>query len=178
MTTWVALLRGINVGGGNKVEMARLRALAEGLGHSDVRTYINSGNLIFASAETDRAALARALERAIADEFGLEIPVLVVEAGRLRAVAEALPDDWVNGQERKCDVLFLFDSHDRPGIVDELAAKPEIDDVRYVPGAVLWKVDRPNLTRSGLMKLAGSKQYRGMTLRNANTVRKLAALAG
>ena len=66
MARYAALLRGINVGGRNKVAMADLRELASALGHADVATYIQSGNLVFSSAEPDPAALADELEREIA----------------------------------------------------------------------------------------------------------------
>lgn len=58
----------------------------------------------------------------------------------------------------------------------QLRHKPEIEDVRYVPGALLWRVDASNVTRSGMMKLAGTPLYKKMTIRNCNTARKLLEL--
>ncbi|MDX1447825.1 MAG: DUF1697 domain-containing protein [Acidimicrobiia bacterium] len=171
--THLALLRGINVGGKNKVEMPRLRSVFEGLGYTNVETYINTGNVIFTA---DGAPDPAPIEQAILDEFALEIPVLVRTSEQVATVIEALPDDWQNDERMKCDVMFLWDDVDDPSIVGQLDCKPGIDDVRYVPGALLWKVDRPNLNRSGMRKIVGSRLYRSMTVRNVNTVRKLANL--
>lgn len=173
---YVALLRGINVGGNNKIEMARLKATFERAGMSRVSTYINSGNVIFSSRATDTARLERRLERAIRDDFGLTIPVLLRSAKNIIAAADALPDEWANDRDTKCDVLFLGRELDSPGILDRLTVKPGIDKALYVPGAVLWRVAKPDATRSGLMRIAGTEMYRQMTIRNCNTLRKLASM--
>ena len=177
MTTYVALLRGINVGGNRTVEMARLRATFECVGMTAVRTYINSGNVIF---ETDaaRATLGSLLERAIEAEFAFPVRVLLRDAANIRALARALPAEWSNGPEAKCDVMFLAEEIDSPAILERLTIKPGIDEVRYVPGAILWRVDRAHVTRSGMFKLNGTELYGQMTVRNCNTARKLAALLG
>ena len=141
-----------------------------------VRTYINSGNVVFSSRARSPAKLAARLQEAIATRFGFEAKVLVRDLDGMRAVVAAMPPDWRNDQTQKCDVMFLWEHADRPGVLDELAIKPEIDEVRYVPGAVIWKAGRDDVTRSGMMKLAGTPLYRQMTIRNCNTVRKLVEL--
>lgn len=173
---YVALLRGINVGGKNKIDMRALRAVFEQAGMRSVRTYINSGNVVFSSRARSRARLATRLEKVIAARFGFDVKVLVCDLARMRAIVAALPPDWVNDQTMKCDVMFLWDEADRPAVLDELSIKPDIDDVRYVPGAVLWRVDRDNVTRSGMMKVVGTPPYQQMTIRNCNTARKLLEL--
>jgi uncharacterized protein (DUF1697 family) len=171
----VALLRGINVGGNRKVEMPRLRATVERAGATDVTTYINTGNVLFRDGRAD-GELVTVLEDAIEGEFGFRVPVLVRPAETITAVAAEIPDDWTNDATMKCDVLFLWDGLDHPEILDELPVRPEIEDVVYVPGAVVWRVDRDDVTRSGLMRIAGTDLYKGVTIRNVNTVRKLADL--
>ncbi|HET7518402.1 MAG TPA: DUF1697 domain-containing protein, partial [Actinomycetes bacterium] len=91
MPTHVALLRGVNLGGRNRVAMAALRQLVEGLGHDDVATYIQSGNVVFSSAETDPAALAAALEAAIGDELGVRPRVVVLTCRELAQVVAGNP---------------------------------------------------------------------------------------
>src|SRR5579862_2902066 len=91
MPTHVALLRGINVGGHNKVPMAELRELVAGLGHDDVATYIQSGNVVFSAAGKDSPALASALEKAIAARFGFTIRVVVLSRAELAKVAADNP---------------------------------------------------------------------------------------
>jgi uncharacterized protein (DUF1697 family) len=91
MASHVALLRGINVGGRNKVPMAELREVVASLGHTGVTTYIQSGNVLFSTAETDSAKLAGALESAIEDRFGLWSSVVVLSRDELAEVLAANP---------------------------------------------------------------------------------------
>lgn len=173
--THLALLRGINVGGKNKVEMARLRAMFETLGHRDVTTYINSGNVVFRSDQPANQ-LRPAIEEAIEGMFGLELMVLIRDLGSMDHVDEVLPSTWVHDKTAKTNVMFLDDPIDTPDLVDRLGAKPGIDRVAYAPGAILWNTDAADWTKSGSMKLAGSAVYRQMTVRNVNTFRKLLVL--
>jgi len=174
--TYVALLRGINVGGKNPVDMKRLKATFERAGMAGVITYINSGNVIFRHPSPDARALATTLERAIAADFGLEIKVLLCDGAAVIALAAALPDQWVNDAETKCDALFLWEDVDEPGLVERLPIRPGIDEIRYAPGALLWRAERQNLARSGILKLSRTDLYQRMTVRNCNTLRKLADL--
>ena len=91
MASHVALLRGINVGGRNKVPMAELREVVTALGHTGVTTYIQSGNVLFTTADTDTAKLAAALETAIEDRFGLWSSVVVLSRDELAEVLAANP---------------------------------------------------------------------------------------
>jgi uncharacterized protein (DUF1697 family) len=91
MASHVALLRGINVGGRNQVPMAELRKVVASLGHTGVTTYIQSGNVLFSTPETDTARLASALEEAIAGRFGIEVAVVVLSRDELAAVLDANP---------------------------------------------------------------------------------------
>ena len=90
MPTYLALLRGINVGKAKRVPMAELKALLEGLGCTRVTTLLNSGNAVFQCAEAASAALAATLAQALRDRFGFEVPVVVKSAGEFgRIVREA-----------------------------------------------------------------------------------------
>jgi uncharacterized protein (DUF1697 family) len=112
MASHVALLRGINVGGRNKVPMADLREVVTSLGHTGVSTYIQSGNVLFSTAETDNAKLAAALESAIEDRFGIWSSVVVLSRDELARVLAANPyPDEPN--PRMVHVVFL--SAEPPG---------------------------------------------------------------
>jgi uncharacterized protein (DUF1697 family) len=91
MASHVALLRGINVGGRNKVPMADLREVVASLGHTGVSTYIQSGNVLFSTAEQDTAKLAAALESAIEERFGIWSSVVVLSRNELAQVLAANP---------------------------------------------------------------------------------------
>ena len=173
---YVALLRGINVGGKNKMEMARLKATFEAAGLKDVMTYINSGNVIFSDNRRKPTTITKTLEQNIEADFGFAIKVLIRDLPAIKKIVKALPDSWTNDAEMRCDVFFLWESFDKKDVLDELDWKPEIEDVVYVPGAVIWRIERSNVGRSRLQKMIGTDLYRGMTIRNANTVRRLRQL--
>jgi len=172
---YVALLRGINVGGKNKVEMARLRQTFERLGLGEVRTYINSGNVIF-TAETAGDEITSLLEDAIERDFGLRHPVLVRDLEMIERVEKAIPEQWVSDSTMRTDVLFLWDEINSPSIIDDLPVREGVDRVVYVDGAVIWQVDIENINRSGRSRIVGGRIYKAATVRNANTTRKLAAM--
>lgn len=170
---YVALLRGINVGGKNKVDMKRLKEAFMEAGMKSVSTYINSGNVIFIDNQRTKAEIAGILEEVILHYFQLEIKVLIRSIDDFKDMIKMLPTTWKNDQEMKCDVLFLWGEIDQGAILNELTIKPEIDTVLYTPGAILWSVDKRNVTRSGLSKLVGTNLYKKMTIRNVNTTRKI-----
>ncbi|MFU8870363.1 DUF1697 domain-containing protein [Micromonospora sp. SL4-19] len=105
MTRYAALLRGVNVGA-TRIAMADLRRLVADLGHEDVKTYLQSGNVVFTSPTNDAGKLARGIERAIADELGLTVPVLVRSDAELAAVAEASP--YAGRQDDPTRLLVAF----------------------------------------------------------------------
>jgi uncharacterized protein (DUF1697 family) len=169
---YVALLRGINVGGNNRVDMARLKAVFTKLSYTDVKSYINSGNIIFTSHKNSLSQVSR-IEEAIEQEFGFRVHVVVRDHSNIAAVDKAIPASWVNDSTMKTDVMFLWDDIDSAEVLDQLTIKPDIDAVKYVSGAIIWRVDRKNVTKSGLLKIIGTDLYKKMTIRNVNTVRKL-----
>ncbi|MBU5210950.1 hypothetical protein BLX88_15575 [Bacillus obstructivus] len=170
---YIALLRGINVGGKNKIDMKVLKQTFEKAGMNDVVTYINTGNIIFSSKGKSQTELSRILEDAIHDDFGLQIKVVVRSIDDVRAIINAIPDTWKNDKDMKSDVMFLWDEIDDESILTKLVIKPIVDTVKYVPGAILWSVDKKNVTKSGMLKIIGSKLYKQVTIRNVNTARKI-----
>ncbi len=173
---YVALLRGINVGGNNKVPMATLKKTFERLGFDDVRTFIASGNVLFRAGTTDHTKLTKQIEAAIAKDFGLSISVLLRDEKKMETLVKKLPASWVNDKTMKCDVMFLWSEVDKPSILKELPFDLKIEDITYTPGAVLWRIDRDKITKSRMLKIIGTKLYKQMTVRNCNTTRKLYAL--
>lgn len=169
---YVALLRGINVGGNNKVDMKKLITTFEMLGFKNVDTYINSGNIIFEEIINDEKIIEKQIEQAIIKDFQLDLKVLVKNINNFETICKALPDNWVKNEFMRTDVLFLWEEFDSSEIIDKLNAK-SVDNVKYVPGAILWNILGENYSKSGLNKLIGTELYRNMTIRNVNTVRKI-----
>ncbi|MFG2877034.1 DUF1697 domain-containing protein [Streptomyces sp. NPDC048337] len=178
--TYAALLRGINVGGYKKVPMAELRSVLEGLGHGDVRTYLQSGNAVFSSTKKDPAALARELEKAIEAHFGFRVACLVVDGAYLRAVAEACPFPAAELEGKQLHATFFSEqpAADRFAAIDQSAYLPE----EYRLGdRVLYLYAPDGLGRSKLAEaLAKPAVTKGVdaTTRNWNTVAKLVELTG
>ena len=173
MKTYVALLRGINVGGNNKVEMAKLKKCCEAVSFSDVRTYINSGNVIFKSNESDQEKLASTIERAIKKDFGLSIPVVIRDYANIKKLANKIPSDWTNDTEQKTDVLFLWEEFASKKTLDLIKTNPAVDTLVYIDGAIVWHIDKKDYTKSKMKDFIGTSVYKGMTARNVNTLRKL-----
>ena len=170
---YVALLRGINIGGHNKIDMKRLKITFENLGLTWVKTYINSGNVIFDSNTSSTTPLTSQIEKAISADFGLDIKVLIRSKKQINQIVENLPTNWTNDTDCKCDIMFLWPNSDNPQIIKDLNPISGIDNLKYLSGAVIWQIDRQNINKSGLAKLAGTKLYKEMTIRNCNTVRKI-----
>lgn len=173
MTRYIALLRGINVGGNNKVDMKVLQRSFEAMGFGEVSTYINSGNVLF-SAESD--VDSEKIERRLAKDFGFPIRVLVREGKRLTEIVSKVPPEWVNDKEQKTDVLFLWPGYDSKKSVELIVHNQEVDDLLYVAKAIVWHIDRKCYNKSGMHTFIGTEVYKNMTARNINTVRKLASL--
>lgn len=172
---YVALLRGINVGGNNRVEMSRLKTTLEAMGLQRVRTYINSGNVVL---ESLRPVLAEEIEKVIEREFGFKVATLLIDETQFKTIAQALKPTWLNDSQQRTDVLFLWDDIDEPAIMRKISFNPDIEQVVYVPGALIWNIERVNVMRGWGAKLIKSDSYKSMTIRNCNTVRKLAELLG
>jgi uncharacterized protein (DUF1697 family) len=171
--TYVALLRAINVGGNNKVEMAKLKQTFEQLGFANVKTFIASGNVVFRTAERDSAKLIKKIESAIKADFGIGIKVVLRDQKSMGKLVKAIPTAWVNDKVMKCDVMFLREQVDNKAVLKQLPFDPAIEDVMYVPGAVIWRINRDKAARSRMFKIVGTQLHQQMTVRNPNTVRKL-----
>jgi uncharacterized protein (DUF1697 family) len=170
---YVALLRGINVGGKNKVEMKQLKETFLRLGLESVVTYINSGNVVFIDKYRTKEELGILLRQGIKQTFNLDTPVVIRSLEDFEAMMEILPADWKNDDTMRCDVLFLESGLDEATVMEKLTVKPGIDTALQATGVIIWSVERKNVTRSSLTKIIGTDLYKKMTVRNVNTARKL-----
>lgn len=169
MIKYVALLRGINVGGNNKTEMSKLKKVFESLGFENVSTYINSGNVIFKTHKKDLEPL---IEKTLKKTFGFEIRIVIRDEKNIKKLCKAIPKDWLNDAEQRTDVLFLWNEFDSKKSLD-LIKTTEVDTLKYINGAIVWNVKRTDVSKSGMNKFIGTTIYKNMTARNINTVRKL-----
>ena len=169
---YIALLRGINVGGIRPVKMKSLRSLLESMGYTHVTTYLNSGNVIFES-NVKRSTVQEEINTHLKNEFGFDIPTLVITHRALQNIAEAIPDDWAIDPHQRTDVAFLFPAIDSVKTIDAMPINREYIDIRYVKGALFWNIIRADYNKSRLNNITGHPLYQHMTIRNINTVRAL-----
>ena len=170
---FVALLRGVNVGGNNMISMKALKQSFESLGYPHVDTYINSGNIIFTSNEADARKLETEIEAMLVRDYQLESKVVVRTLDEMAKLVKSLPSSWNSESDWRYSVIFLRHTIDSKKILGELPAKSEIEEVVYKPGALLWSAQVSALTRSNMVKLPSRKLYQEMTVRNLNTTKKL-----
>lgn len=169
---YVALLRAINVGGKNKVEMRTLKKTFESLGFKNVVTYINSGNIIFEAISEQQGSMEDKIENAIKRDFHLDLKVLIRDIKAMESIHEKLPLTWVKDKTMRTDVMFLWEKIDTPRVAEQLMIN-DVDKVKYVSGAILWNIEDENYSKSAMPKLIGTELYKHMTIRNANTFRKI-----
>ncbi|WP_338895455.1 DUF1697 domain-containing protein [Streptomyces sp. TG1A-60] len=178
MTTYAALLRGINVGGNKKVPMADLRTLLTGLGHDGVATYLQSGNAVFTSDHGDENSLAAEIAAAVEKHFGFTVDVLVRDHAYLAAVQGACPFPAAELEGRQLHVTYFSAPVDtnRFETIDQQAFLPE----KFALGdRALYLYAPEGLGRSRLAEvLSRPRLLKGLTAttRNWNTVVKLAEL--
>ena len=176
---YVALLRGINVGGKNKIVMSELREqiAAEGFGH--VRTYINSGNLLFeAEGDAPRENVAQAVEDLLARHYDFPIRLALLTAQDYLAELHSLPD-WWHGEVARRDALFYTRGLDRDHVRERIEAMELGDEAVYFgEHAVFWgKFDEKSFMKTAYHKrLLREDFYRQVTIRSGSTVEKIAAM--
>ncbi|MEM8983432.1 MAG: DUF1697 domain-containing protein [Pseudomonadota bacterium] len=177
MTTWIALLRGINVGGKNIVPMKTLRDLLTGLGCENVRTYIQSGNCVFQSRHRNADAVARDTARAIDTEFGFSPPVFCLSQTNLeRALAENPYREAAAADPKSVHFYFLSEPAAEADLAGLTAIKDSSEDYALTD-RVFYLLAPNGIGRSKVAARADAKLGVVTTARNYRTVLKLRELA-
>jgi len=171
---YLALLRGINVGGKNIIKMASLKTAFEEMGVSCVKTYIQSGNVIFCAGETDKAKLTRKIEKNLSQKFGYEARVLLLGLAEYRKIIEGAPAGFGDEPEKyRRDVWFLMEGLSAAEVIRNLSPREGVDWIHAGKGAVYTKRLTSQMGKSRLSKINQLPMYQNMTIRNWNTSRKL-----
>lgn len=179
MTTYVALLRGINVGGKNLIRMPALKACFEEGGFEDVSTYIQSGNVIFGAPDTPSAELTRRIEAMLAAAFDYRPTVVVRSRRQMRAIVDKAPKGFgAQPATYRYDVIFLKEPLTARTAIKTLDPKPGVDEVHLGTGVLYSSRLIARATSSRLNKIVGSPIYPSITIRNWNTTTKLLGLMG
>ena len=176
MATWIALFQGMNVGGHNRLAMQALRDLLTQLGHSNVRTYIQSGNAVFESGKRSAAAIGDEIQRAIDHEHGFAPPVQMLKPEALRRAIDDNPFAKDVQQEKHLH-LFFIDGKPSAGLAADLAPYAMPTETLAVIGKVLYLHAPDGLGRSKLGARIPKALALPATARNLRSARKIHEIA-
>ena len=172
---YIVLLRKINAGKENRIDMKSLKQLFELPGYDSVATYINSGNVIF-NSQKGMKILEKEIDEKLFEHFKHKIQFILKPHDEIKKIADSIPKVWQNNNDQRTDVAYLFEEIDKPNIINELPVKIDFIEIKYVKGAIIWHLEKENYNKSQLNKLISHQHYQHMTLRNVNTARYLASL--
>jgi uncharacterized protein (DUF1697 family) len=174
---YVALLRGINVGGKNLIKMPALKAAFETDGFEDVATYIQSGNVLFSSARTRPAELTERIEAMLEGAFDYVPTVVVRSRTQMRAIVDRAPKGFGSKPaEYRYDVIFLKEPLTATKAIREVPTNPAVDTSAAGTGVLYFSRLTARATASRLGKIVASPIYPSVTIRNWNTTTKLLSL--
>ena len=174
---YLVLLRGINVGGKNIIKMADLKASFEEMGFSNVVTYIQSGNVVVQSAETDKAALTTRIEKGLSKRFNFEAKVVMIAQKELAGIVKSAPEGF--GKEEKkfrYDVIFLKEPLTPKAAMESVKVREGVDTAHAGKQVLYFSRLISRASQSYLTKIIGMPVYQNMTIRNWNTTTKLLTL--
>ena len=176
-TQYLALLRGINVGGNNIIKMADLKACFESMGLTDVVTYIQSGNVIFKSAEKDKAKLTKKIEVGLSERFNYEARLVVISYKQLKQAVDESPRGFGKQPDKfRCDVIFLKEPLTAKEAMKNVSMKEGVDSGSAGKDVLYFSRLTARASSSHLTKIISTPMYQYMTIRNWNTTTKLLAL--
>ena len=170
---FVALLRGVNVGGNNMISMKSLKESFMTMGFKEVTTYINSGNIIFTTREDDARQLEKKIEQMLSSDYQLDSKVVIRSLSELEKLVKSLPSTWSGDSDWRYNVIFLRHTIDSKKILADLPANSDIEEIVYRPGTLLWSAQATEFSRTNMAKLASRKVFQDMTVRNLNTTKRL-----
>ena len=172
---YLALLRGINVGGKNLVRMSELREELEAMGLADVATYIQSGNFVFRAPRQPRAELAEELEAGLSRKFGLELKLVLLTQAQMKRVIDEAPSGF-GAESDRCDVVFLRAPLTVKRAIAQIETKEGVDRMWAGTGVIYFSRLAEKASSSRLGRVIAKPEYQSMTIRSWRTSTKLLAL--
>jgi uncharacterized protein (DUF1697 family) len=174
MDRYLALLRGINVGGKNLIKMTELAACFENLGLTGVRTYIQSGNVIFCSQEPDQGTLTGLLEDALSKTFKYDSRVVLRSYEELKDIVAQVPEGFGSDPATyRYDVIFLKEPLSSSDAMKSVSMKEGVDQVTAGESVLYSSRLISRASQSHLTRIISSPIYQSLTIRNWNTTTKL-----
>jgi uncharacterized protein (DUF1697 family) len=177
VASYVALLRGINVGGKNLIRMPALKTCFEANGFEDVTTYIQSGNVLFTEPATPAAELTRRIEAMLAGAFDYVPTVVVRNRKQMRAIVDRAPKGFGSEPTKyRYDVIFLKEPLTARAAIRHVPTNPAVDSGHAGTGVLYFARLTAKATASRLNRIVGSPIYPNVTIRNWNTTTKLLSM--
>jgi uncharacterized protein (DUF1697 family) len=174
LNQYVALLRGINVGGKNLIKMTDLAAFFQALGFQSVRTYIQSGNVIFSADEADKSRLTDLLEAGLSKRFQYDASLVLRTEKEMYVTAAQAPTGFGSDPASyRYDVIFLQAALTAAEAMQHVSTKDGVDQVFAGDGVLYFSRLISRATQSHLVRIISTPVYRSMTIRNWNTTMKL-----
>lgn len=174
---YLALLRGINVGGKNIIKMADLKSCFEEMGFSNVVTYIQSGNVLFESVSKDKEALTKKIEAGLSKTFKYEARLVIISHKELKEIVNEAPRGFGKQPDKfRYDVIFLKEPLTPKEAMKSVKVKEGVDSAHAGKDALYFSRLIAKASSSYLTKIIGMPVYQNMTIRNWNTTTKLLAL--
>lgn len=173
-TQYVALLRGINVGGNNIIKMGDLKACFEKMGLAQVATYIQSGNVLFSTTEKDKTSLINTIEKALSESFDYNSRIVLLTYQHLKSIVAAAPPGF--GQQKdeyRYDVIFLKEPLTAAEAMKSVTTKAGVDTAHQGQAVLYFSRLSSKATQSHLTKIISLPIYQNMTIRNWNTTTAL-----
>ena len=174
MNQYVALLRGINVGGKNLIKMTDLKISFEVLGLTNVSTYIQSGNVLFGAAKSDHARLTKQIEEALSKTFNYQSRVVIRSHKQMKEIVAKAPKGFGSDQATyRYDVIFLKEPLTAVQAMKSVSVKEGVDQAFAGKGVLYFSRLISKASSSHLTRIIGMPIYQSMTIRNWNTTTKL-----
>lgn len=178
MKQYIAFLRGINVSGKNKISMPILREVFAAAGFTKVKTYINSGNILFSAPQLEPATLVELCQQIILAEFDLAIPVAIISVEELQEVVAHAPEWWTTDKEIVTYAIFLLPPLTVTEVVEAVGEiDPQYEQLSVYQNVIFWSTPLKTFNKSRWSKIASSAVNRRVTIRNSRTVLKMLELA-
>lgn len=176
MEKYIALLRGINISGKNKIKMQELKKEFEQIGYENVITYLNSGNVIFSSSMNDKNIISDSIHSMIESKFNINIPVYVMKEDELAELFKNKPDWWGNQDKDIYDnIIFIIPPYTFKQVYNELGnPKEEYEKIQEYKNNIFWSYDLKNYRKTNWWAKTASTDIKDfITIRTANTMRKV-----
>ena len=175
MIKYIALLRGINISGKNKISMTELKKEFKQLGYKEIITYLNSGNIIFNSNITNKDTIKNNIQLMIKSKFSLDIPIFIITSQELEELLNNNPNWWgKNDKETYDNIIFIIPPTTYNDVISVIGSPNEHEKIKEYNNNIFWSYSLKNYRKTNWWsKTASTSISKNITIRTANTMKKI-----